>query len=50
MRQDGLSHRYSEVEMFAGTVIKKAGKYRLEVPVNQMLYRKVKEMEASYKR
>lgn len=48
MRQDGLSHRYSEVEMFAGTVIQKAGKYGLEVPVNRMLYRRVKEMEASY--
>ncbi len=50
MRQDGLSHRYSEVDMFAGTVIEKAQKYGVEVPVNQMLYRKVKEMEAGYEK
>lgn len=48
MRQDGLSRRYSEVDMFAGTVIEKARKYGLEVPVNRMLYRRVKEMEAAY--
>lgn len=40
MRQDGIAHRYSEVELFAGTVIKKAEQYGVSVPVNQMLYRK----------
>lgn len=48
MRQDGVSHRYSEVELFAGTVIQKAAQYGLSVPVNQMLYQKVKEIEAAY--
>lgn len=48
MRQDGIAHRYSEVDLFAGTVIKKAADYGLSVPVNQMLYEKVKEMEANY--
>lgn len=48
MRQDGISHIYSEVDLFAGTVIQKAAEYGLPVPVNEMLYRKVKEMEASY--
>lgn len=48
MRQDGIAHRYSEVELFAGTVIKKAEQYGVSVPVNQMLYRRVKEMEAAY--
>lgn len=48
MRQDGVSRRYSEVELFAGTVIKKAAQYGLPVPVNRMLYQKVKEMEAAY--
>ena len=48
MRQDGLAHRYSEVDFFAGTVIEKAKKYGLSVPVNEMLYAKVKEIEASY--
>ena len=50
MRQDGLSRRYSEVDMFAGTVIEKAQKHGVEVPVNRMLYRRVKEMEAAYGR
>lgn len=48
MRQDGIAHRYSEVELFAGTVIKKAEQYGVSVPVNQMLYRRVREMETAY--
>lgn len=48
MRQDGISHRYSEVELFAGTVIRKAAQYGIPVPVNQMLFQRVKEIEASY--
>lgn len=48
MRQDGLAHRKSEVELFAGTVIKKAKKYGLEVPVNQDLYQRIQAMEANY--
>lgn len=46
MRQDGLAGRYSEVELFAGTVIRKAQEYQLEVPVNRELYRIIQEMEA----
>lgn len=49
MRQDGLAGRYSEVELFAGTVIQKAREYGIEVPVNQALYERVKEMEAQYR-
>ena len=45
MRQDGVARRYSEVELFAGTVTRKASQYGMPVPVNQMLYQKVKEME-----
>ena len=48
MRQDGLAKRPSEVELFAGTVIRKAEQYGVEVPVNRELYRRVKEMEAGY--
>lgn len=48
MRQDGISHRYSEVDLFAGTVIRKAEQYGVPVPVNRMLYDKIKEIEASY--
>lgn len=45
MRQDGISKRRSEVDFFAGTVIAKAREYGLSVPVNQMLYDKIKMME-----
>ena len=48
MRQDGLAGRPSEVEFFAGTVIRKAEKHGLKAPVNQELYRRVREMEAAY--
>lgn len=49
MRQDGVLKRNSEVDFFAGTVIEKAKAYGLAVPVNSMLYDKVKEMEAEYR-
>lgn len=48
MRQDGLVRRYSEVEFFAGTVLKKAAKYNLDVPVNRMLYQTIQELERTY--
>lgn len=48
MRQDMEAKRYSEVEMFAGTVIQMGKKYGVETPVNQMLYNKIKEIEAKY--
>jgi len=46
MRQDGIAKRYSEVELFAGTVIRKAEEYRLNVPVNRELYRAIKKIES----
>ena len=45
MRQDGLAHRRSEVEFFAGTVIRKAEKHGLDVPVNRELYQRITAME-----
>lgn len=48
MRQDGLMRRKSEVELFAGTVVRLAKKYDLPVPVNRWLYTRVKEMEDTY--
>lgn len=48
MRQDGLAHRKSEVELFSGTVCRLAKKHGLSVPVNEWLYARVKEMEAAY--
>ena len=48
MRQDGLAHRKSEVELFSGTVCRLARKHGLSVPVNEWLYARVREMEAAY--
>lgn len=48
MRQDALSHRLTEVEMFAGTVKKMAARHGLPVPVNDWLYNRIKELEAAY--
>lgn len=48
MRQDGLARRPSEVEMFAGTVCRLAAKHSLPVPINEMLYKKIQEMESAY--
>lgn len=49
MRQDGLAKRYSEVELFSGTIIPLAQKHHLAVPTCAMLYQQIKEIEAEYK-
>ncbi len=48
MRQDGLAKRPSEVELFAGAIRSIAAKHDIPVPINDMLYEAVKEIEASY--
>lgn len=48
MRQDRLAKRLTEVGLFAGTVIQKAEKYGLPVPVNNRLYDEIKSFEAQY--
>ena len=48
MRQDGLAHRKSEVELFSGTVLRLAAKHGLAVPVNENLYRTILDMESRY--
>ena len=48
MRQDALAGRRSEVELFAGTVIKLAEKHALEVPVNRRYYECIMNMEKNY--
>lgn len=48
MRQDGEAHRKSEVELFAGTMVRLAQKHGVSVPVNEWLYARVQEMEAAY--
>ena len=48
MAQDRKAKRYSEVEMFAGTVIELAEKYNLPVPTNRFLYSEMKKIESEY--
>ena len=48
MRQDGEAHRPSEVELFAGTMVRLGRKHGVPTPVNDWLYDRVREMEAAY--
>ena len=48
MAQDVEAHRYSEVELFAGTVISLGKRYEVPTPVNQELYEWIKEIESKY--
>lgn len=48
MRQDGLARRYSEVELFSGTILPLAQKHGIQVPNCAALYTRIKEMEAGY--
>lgn len=45
MRQDGVAGRKTEVDMFAGTVIRLAKQHGIPVPANEFLYQRVQEME-----
>ena len=48
MGQDRIARRHSEVEMFAGTVIRRGQKAGIPTPVNQWLYDQVPEIEKEY--
>lgn len=48
MRQDALARRKSEVELFAGTILRLAKKHGLSAPVNQRYYDRIHEIEAQY--
>lgn len=48
MRQDGLAHRKTEVELFAGTVRSLAARYGMQVPANETLYQKITGMETNW--
>ena len=48
MRQDGLAHRKSEVEIFSGTVLELGEKYQVATPVNQKIYDRICELERTY--
>lgn len=48
MRQDLEAGRYSEVELFAGTVLELGKKHGLSFPINRMLYDRIKETESRF--
>jgi 2-dehydropantoate 2-reductase len=48
MRQDMEAKRPTELELFAGTVLKLAEKHRVNTPVNRMFYKKITAMEKYY--
>ena len=48
MRQDLEAKRFSELELFAGTVLSLGKKHGLSFPVNQMLYDEIKAMESTF--
>ena len=48
MRQDALAQRKSEVELFAGTIIRLGAKHNVPTPVNQRYYDTILGMEAKY--
>lgn len=48
MRQDIEARRYSEVDLFAGTVLELGKRHGIATPVNQELYAQIKAMEANF--
>lgn len=48
MRQDMEARRYSEVELFSGTVLELGRKYGIATPVNEQLYDRIKTVESRY--
>ncbi|MGH4051569.1 MAG: ketopantoate reductase family protein [Clostridium sp.] len=48
MSQDMDARRYSEVELFAGEVLKLGKKYSISTPVNRKLYDRIKFIEGKY--
>jgi 2-dehydropantoate 2-reductase len=48
MRQDLEAKRYSEVDLFAGTVLELGKKHDIPTPVNKKLYDRIKYLESMY--
>ena len=48
MRQDVEANRYSEVELFSGTMMKLGRKHGIPTPVNDELYNAIQHMESNY--
>ena len=50
MAQDRLNQKPTEVEEFAGTICRLAGRHGLLVPTNQWLYQRIREIESGFAR
>ena len=48
MAQDRIARRKTEVEEFAGTICRLAAKHDIQVPQNEWLYQRVREIESSW--
>lgn len=48
MAQDRINKKPTEVEMFAGTILRLAKPHHICVPTNQWLYERIRQIEASY--
>ncbi|WP_195267834.1 ketopantoate reductase family protein [Eubacterium sp. 1001713B170207_170306_E7] len=48
MRQDTKAHRKTEVELFSGTICKLGKMHGFGTPVNDFLYKQIRQIEASY--
>ncbi len=48
LRQDTKAHRKTEVLLFSGTIRQLGRKHGLPTPVNDFLYRRIREIEAAY--
>ncbi len=48
LRQDILAHRTTEVDLFSGTICVLGDEYGIDTPINDMFYKKIKEIEASW--
>jgi 2-dehydropantoate 2-reductase len=49
MQQDIEAGRKTEVELFAGTILRLSKKHGIDCPVNQMLYNRIMDMEKTFK-
>ena len=48
MAQDRINHKLTEVEEFAGTIIRLAEQHDILVPTNRWLYDRIRTIEASW--
>jgi 2-dehydropantoate 2-reductase len=48
MAQDIKAKRYSEIDLFAGTIVKLGKKHGVDVPMNEKYYEHFKKLEATY--